>query len=193
MQRPGPRGHNRGPAAADRNRQALLDAAEQLFADKGYGVALSAVARAAGVGQGSLYRHFPTRGDLASAVVSRRMERLRAVAAEHPGPDGFGVLWDQVMAMLVDSGGFLEAALGPRGEVDGIGPSQELAALLDRPLAVAVEAGLVEAGLVVSDLMLVVAMVHGALRLSDDASQRRTTARRALALVGRGLDTVGPS
>src|SRR5690606_38652066 len=102
------------------------DAAEQLFSEQGYDVPLSAVARAAGVGQGSLYRHFPTRQDLAAAVVARSMDRLRRLVAEHPGADGFEVLWQAVVDQLVHAGGFLDAALGPRGEVGGTVPAEEL-------------------------------------------------------------------
>lgn len=178
---------NRGPAAAEANRAALVDAAEQLFAEQGYDVALSAVARAAGVGQGSLYRHFPTREGLAAAVVSRSMERLRTLAAQHPGPEGFEVLWRAVVEQLVHTGGFLDAAFGPRGEVDGTVPSAELASLLAAPLARAVDAGSVDRRLTVPDVMLVLTMVHGAVHRLADERERRVTAYRALGLVGHGL------
>lgn len=194
--RPGPAGprpvapagrSNMGPAVAGHNRAALVDAAEQLFAEHGYDVPLSAVARAAGVGQGSLYRHFPTRKDLAAAVVARTMDRLRGVATEHPGPEAFTELWRLVVDQLVYAGGFLDAALGPRGEVDGTLPSEELAALLAGPLAEAAGEGVVDEDLTVPDVMLVLSMVHGAVHRLGDEQERRTTAHRALRLVGRGL------
>ncbi|MGO1628191.1 helix-turn-helix domain-containing protein, partial [Microbacterium sp.] len=59
---------NRGPAAAAENRRALIAAARAVFADGGFAVPFSAIARRAGVGQGSLYRHFPTKIALAAAV-----------------------------------------------------------------------------------------------------------------------------
>ena len=183
---PSPRS-NRGPAVAGRNRAALVDAAELLFSEHGYDVPLSAVARAAGVGQGSLYRHFPSRQDLAAAVVSRSMERLRALAADHPGAAGFTVLWQAVVDQLVHTGGFLDAALGPRGEVGGTVPAEELAGLLAEPLALAAAEGRVDEGLTVPDVMLVLTMVHGAVHRLGEERERRATAYRALALVGRGL------
>ena len=71
-----PRAGNRGPAAAAGNRRALLRAARDLFAQKGYNVPLSAIARAAGVGQAVLYRHFPRRLDLAFAVFEENFADL---------------------------------------------------------------------------------------------------------------------
>ena len=47
-------------ADARRNRDRLIDAARELFAEAGTGVPLAAVAKAAGVGTGTAYRHFPT-------------------------------------------------------------------------------------------------------------------------------------
>jgi AcrR family transcriptional regulator len=64
---------NRGPSAAAENRAALIAAARAVFATAGYDAPLSAVARRAGVGQGSLYRHFPNRMSLAVAVFEDNM------------------------------------------------------------------------------------------------------------------------
>ena len=56
-------------ADAARNRQLLLDAARDAFARHGVTASLDDVARAAGVGPGTLYRHFPTRDHLVLAVI----------------------------------------------------------------------------------------------------------------------------
>lgn len=179
---------NRGPAAAPGNRAALLASARRLFAEQGYAVPLSAVAKDAGVGQGSLYRHFPTREALATAVVEETMTRLRDRAARLTGDDAFLVLWREVVDQLVDSGGFLDAALGPRGAADGSAHSEELARLLEGPLGRARAAGLVGPDLTVEDVMLTLAMVHGAAHRPGDREVRRRTAYRAVGLVGRGLE-----
>lgn len=179
------RAANRGPAAAAANRAALLASARRLFAEQGYDVPLSAVAKDAGVGQGSLYRHFPGRDALATAIVEETMARLTAMVDEGAG---FAELWRTVVDTLVGSAGFLEAVLGPRGELRGRRPSQEMAALLAGPLARAQAAGAVSPGLSVDDLMLTLAMVHGATHRRPDARERRDAAYRALALVGRGLE-----
>jgi len=59
-----------------RNRDQLLSAAKEAFADDGADVPLEAIARRAGVGIGTLYRHFPTREALLAAVYRREVEQL---------------------------------------------------------------------------------------------------------------------
>jgi AcrR family transcriptional regulator len=80
----------RRPLRADarRNRDAVLTAAAAAFTADGADASLEDIARAAGVGVGTLYRHFPTREDLVLGVYSREVERLadsaRRYAAEMP-------------------------------------------------------------------------------------------------------------
>lgn len=71
-----PRRQNRGPAAGPGNRRALIAAAREIFATEGPGVPFTAVAKRAGVGQGTLYRHFPDRIALAVAVFEDNMTEL---------------------------------------------------------------------------------------------------------------------
>lgn len=61
-----------------RNRAALLEAAQRHFLQDGVGTSLEAVAKEAGVGPGTLYRHFPTREALLAAVLQTRSEELVA-------------------------------------------------------------------------------------------------------------------
>src|SRR5215217_3258207 len=63
-------------ADAERNRRRILDAARRVFAEDGLGVGVDAVARAAGVGVGTLYRRFPTKQDLLAAVIEDGVVRL---------------------------------------------------------------------------------------------------------------------
>jgi AcrR family transcriptional regulator len=69
-------------ADAHRNRERLLAAARRAFASSGDKVALEAIARQAGVGIGTLYRHFPTREALVEAVHHAELTRLCASAGE---------------------------------------------------------------------------------------------------------------
>ena len=69
-------------ADATRNRERLLDAAAAAFAAKGSDVPLEDVAHAAGVGIGTLYRHFPTRGSLVEAVYRHEVDVLSDSADE---------------------------------------------------------------------------------------------------------------
>ena len=61
---------------AQRNRDLLLSAASQLFAEHGVEYPLEDIAREAGVGIGTLYRHFPTRAALIEAVYRREVAQL---------------------------------------------------------------------------------------------------------------------
>lgn len=71
----------RAPRAdAVRNRSRLVDAAAEAFAEHGVDASLEDVARRAGVGIGTLYRHFPTRDALVEAVYRREVETLCAAA-----------------------------------------------------------------------------------------------------------------
>jgi AcrR family transcriptional regulator len=63
-------------ADAERNRQRLLEAAKASFAKSGAATSLEEVARTAGVGIGTLYRHFPTRDALVEHVYRDALERL---------------------------------------------------------------------------------------------------------------------
>lgn len=63
-------------ADARRNREAVLAAAKQLFADRGLEVQMPDVASAANVGVGTVYRHFATKDELIAALVADRFERL---------------------------------------------------------------------------------------------------------------------
>lgn len=72
---------SRAPRAdAARNRERLLAAAKAVFSAGGVEASLEAVARRAGVGIGTLYRHFPTREALFEAVYRREVEELAALA-----------------------------------------------------------------------------------------------------------------
>src|ERR671934_1923817 len=69
-------------ADARRNRDKLLRAATEAFATDGQDVALEAIAARAGVGIGTLYRHFPSRDALVVAAYQHEVDALCAAAAE---------------------------------------------------------------------------------------------------------------
>lgn len=76
-------------ADAARNRALLLDAAREAFTSHGVTASLDDVARAAGVGPGTLYRHFPTRDALVLAVIDDGLTdiyRLGAALSDVPDP-----------------------------------------------------------------------------------------------------------
>lgn len=88
-------------ADARRNRARVLQAAQEAFAAEGLSVPLDEIARRAGVGAGTVYRHFPTKEALFEAIVLGRVrtmvDRVREQAdAADPGAAFFAVLTDVV-------------------------------------------------------------------------------------------------
>ena len=63
---------------AQRNRERILDVAKEAFTRSGADASLDEIAREAGVGPGTLYRHFPSRAELLEAVYRTEMEQLAA-------------------------------------------------------------------------------------------------------------------
>ena len=78
---------NRAQTRADalRNRERLLEAAKAVFSAGGAEASLDAVAKRAGVGIGTLYRHFPTRESLFEAVYRREVQQLWELAEQLKG------------------------------------------------------------------------------------------------------------
>ena len=76
-----PSSHGRKPRAdAQRNRERILAIAKQAFTRSGADTTLDDIAKQAGVGPGTLYRHFPTREELLKAVYRNELEQLAAAA-----------------------------------------------------------------------------------------------------------------
>lgn len=87
-----------------RNREALLKAATDIFSAGGQQASLEAVAKRAGVGIGTLYRHFPTREALFEAVYRHEVDVLADLAVDLAAePDGFTALrqWLRANVKLV--------------------------------------------------------------------------------------------
>lgn len=78
-------------ADAQRNRARVLAAAERVFADRGTAASTEEVARAAGVGVGTVFRHFPSKEALLQALVVERLARVTADAREHAASSDAGV------------------------------------------------------------------------------------------------------
>jgi AcrR family transcriptional regulator len=129
-------------ADARRNRELVLRAAREAFAESGYGVPLDEIAARAGVGPGTVYRHFPAKEALFEAVVTARIEDLIGDA--------------QARARDDDPGG---AFFGFLGRV-----AEEAAAKRDLPEAIAITGSLQEALHDALDVLLRRAQRAGAVR-----------------------------
>lgn len=176
-------------ADARRNRARVLAAAQEAFAAEGLAVPLDDIARRAGVGAGTVYRHFPTKEALFEAALTDRMERMveraRAMTdADDPGAAFFDFLTrltadaemkrdlaDAVGVGLHDGDRF--AGLG-RQVVDAVG------ALLVRAQA----AGAVRADITVTDLIL---LVRSCFQVATTAGVDPETGKRAFAVLFDGL------
>lgn len=99
-------------ADAERNRQRVLAAACEVFAESGIEVKVEEIARRAGVGVGTLYRRYPTRADLVAAAFEAKMREFtdstRAALADPDPWRGFCSLVEQVCAMQAEDRGFAE-------------------------------------------------------------------------------------
>ncbi|MEY9907705.1 AcrR family transcriptional regulator [Catenulispora sp. MAP12-49] len=91
-------------ADARRNRARVLQAAAEAFAAEGPAVPLDEIARRAGVGAGTVYRHFPTKEELLAAVLIARMETMLAeVRAALAEPDPGPAFYRFFLTMTVDA------------------------------------------------------------------------------------------
>ena len=103
-------------ADAQRNRARVLDVAAQVFAEEGLSVPVHEIARRAGVGTGTVSRHFPHKQDLFAAILLTRLEELIARADALAGQEDPGTAFFALLTTLVREGathrGLAEALAG---------------------------------------------------------------------------------
>ncbi|MCC0095021.1 TetR/AcrR family transcriptional regulator [Streptomyces flavotricini] len=133
-----------GPAAskrkdARRNQQTLLDAAAAVFATSGVEAPVRDIAAEAGVGMGTIYRHFPTRADLVIAVYRHQVETCAeagpALLAAGPTPHAALGRWVGLFVDFLVTKHGLAAAM----QADNAGFETLHAYFLDRLLPVCTE------------------------------------------------------
>jgi AcrR family transcriptional regulator len=84
-------------ADAERNRRRLLDAATEMFCERGLDVGVGEIAQQAGVGRGTLFRNFPSKEHLIAAIVVERMrESINRGHAALEAPDAGQALFDLI-------------------------------------------------------------------------------------------------
>jgi AcrR family transcriptional regulator len=178
---------NRGPAAAAQNRQAILAAARTLFAERGYKVPLSAIASAAGVGQAVMYRHFPTRLDLAIAVFEENLIELEMIASSREA-DAFLRLWSRLVELTIVESAFVEMVVDARRTLIAYDGHQRLRSLIEGTLRRSQKAGLVDRSLTPDDVLLWWRMVFGVVITSTEnaAADVSATVEQALRLPAPG-------
>lgn len=178
---PEPGGRTDRPVRADarRNVDALLKTAMTVFAASGVNAPVREIAERAGLGVGTVYRHFPTRADLIVAVFRNEVDACAdaapQLAAEY-GPD------DALRRWVDRYVGFIGAKRGLAAALHSGDPAYEtlpayfetrLRPALDGLLASAASAGLVRAGIDPKDLLWAVASLCSSTRDADPALARR--------------------
>jgi AcrR family transcriptional regulator len=89
-------------ADGQRNRERLIETAKAAFAELGVDVSLDEIARRAGVGIGTLYRHFPTRDAIVEAVYRREVEQLAGAATRLLGTHSPGDALHEWLRLSID-------------------------------------------------------------------------------------------
>lgn len=172
-------------ADARRNREKLLAAARAAFAAVGDTVSLEAVARDAGVGIGTLYRHFPTREALVEAVYGAELEDVVASApallADLPPVDALRAWMDRYAAFVETKRGMIDTLR--TGWASGSIPTPTTRARITAVVADFLSSG-VRAGALRADVEPddVTAMLLGVF-LSTAADESREQADRLLDLI----------
>jgi AcrR family transcriptional regulator len=172
-------------ADARRNREMILRAAREAFAESGYNVPLDEIAARAGVGPGTVYRHFPAKDALFQAVVAARIEGLiddaRARArAEDPGNAFFGFL-----------ARISEEAAAKRDLPDAIAIAgslhDALHAAFDVLLRRAQESGAVRADIGTADLIVLLKGMFASIRDASPGAANPDLRDRVFAVLTDGL------
>ena len=179
-------------ADAARNAERILRAARDVYAELGPDAPMEAIAVRAGVGERTLYRRFPTKGELARAVIDQSIaETLTPVierATAQPKPlRGLTNLIEAAIALGAREHNALTAARQGGALTD---VSVQLDAALADLTRRAQAAGLVRADLVADDLPRMVAMLYSVLGTMDPASDGW---RRYVALMIDAISTSNPT
>ncbi|MFT4262948.1 MAG: TetR family transcriptional regulator [Nocardioides sp.] len=170
---------------AERSRQRILAVAATLMAEHGVDVGYDAIARAAGVGAGTVYRRFPERVDLVSALFRDRAELAvdalaEALRIEDPW-QALSWLCERMALQWIDDRGLQQALFRSEYADLMVEDRDRIAHLADQVLGRAQAVGAARADLATTDLAL---LIHFASRVG---SERPDVARRYVALV---LDSV---
>jgi AcrR family transcriptional regulator len=177
-------------ADARRNRARLLEVAERVFAERGTGASTEEIARQAGVGIGTVFRHFPTKEALLEAVFIERLTRLgeqatALAASQQPGP-AFFAFFTLVVDQASAKNAFADAlaAAGVNVQAAALGVSGEFSGVLMGLLSRAQQAGAVRSDIGVTELK---AVLVGASRAVEHAGEDPATRARTIAILLDGL------
>lgn len=177
-------------ADAARNRESILAAATDLFAEAGTDASLEEVARRAGVGIGTLYRHFPTRAALIEQVYREGVTRLCATAGDllerlpvEQAIEEWVLSFAEYAGRKRDTAAALRSALGDDSENVFSDTRAELTATADRLFNAAHEAGVIRGDVKPMDVLHAVVGVCSA----NPSAKDPEATKRMLRIVLDGL------
>ena len=171
-------------ADARRNRERVLRTAQQLFATEGLGVSLDEIARRAGVGPGTVHRHFPAKEELYLAVATDMLQRLVAeaeVLAASGDPAALFTLLSAMVASGAENAAVKSALAAAEFDLRTAAPgvaadlTRHVADLLDRARG----AGAVRGDATVDEVMALVAGAFAAIHHANAVTSRERSAHIA--------------
>jgi AcrR family transcriptional regulator len=175
---------------AERNRQRILDAATELFAQRGLGVTLNEIAHHADVGVGTVYRRFPDKELLIDALFEERVEQMLALAQEallDPEPwHGLVSFFERLLEHQACDRGLKQLLLGtPQGCARVGGVRERMMPIVTTLITRAREAGELRADVEPADLAVIQWMLGTVVDYGHEVNQELW--RRYLHLLLRGL------
>lgn len=169
-------------ADAARNRARVLEVAYETFAADGLSVPIDEIARRAGVGAGTVYRHFPTKEALFQAVIA---ERIRGVVEEgrtllaqaDPAEAMFTFLRSMVLQWGAADRGLVDALAGSGIDVNTVVPEAEgeYLSILGDLLAAAQRAGTARGDVTVADVKALLVGCQAMQTYNADVAERVTS------------------
>ncbi len=183
---------------AERNRQRILGAARELFAERGLGVSLDEIARHAGVGVGTVYRRFPDKEQLIDALFEDRLgEILAAASASLEISDPWEALirfLERSMELQVEDRALKELLLSTSTAHARIEQGRaQIQPIVEAVLGRAQQAGAVREDIRVSDLMLLQHAIGEAAEYTREVAPDAWRRVMAIALDGLRPDRRRPS
>lgn len=166
-------------ADAARNRARVLEVAYEIFAAEGLSVPIDEIAARAGVGAGTVYRHFPTKDALIHAVVADRLAAMVAdaralLAGANPGEALFDFL-QALLTWVTTDRGLVDALMGAKVDVEAVAPGaeEEFRSVLADLVTAGQRAGMVRPDVTAADVKVLLSVCEA---VPDTASIERVTA-----------------
>ncbi|MEU2674566.1 TetR/AcrR family transcriptional regulator [Streptomyces sp. NPDC007164] len=175
---------------ARRNRARVLEAAQEAFASEGLGVPLDEIARRAGVGSGTVYRHFTSKEALFETIVLGRLEQLADQAEKLADSDDPAAAFFEFLSLTIEEGGvrrdMVDALAGEDVEASAAVPRarRRLRRSIGKLLFNTQQAGAVRDDISVADLM---ALITGLILARNRNDGGAAVPQRVLSVVCDGL------